>query len=151
MATSRKCGRGARERPAVVRRLGWTRCEARCSTRSNGGDAEVCSSLAGWAWTTNDLLDFDASTLEFGEAGDARMLLREHGDVFRAQLVAARWLDGYRHRRFTSQQTRPGGWPDAHQAGWDDAMKDVVEHLRQGDFLPGGRLYDDEAKGRFRG
>jgi len=23
-------------------------------------------------------------------------------------------------------------------------MRDVVAHLRQGDFLPGGTLYDDE-------
>ena len=28
------------------------------------------------------------------DAGDARGLLNQHGDVFRAQLVAARWFEG---------------------------------------------------------
>ena len=98
----------------------------------------------------NELLDFDSSTLNVSKAGDARRLLREHGDVFRAQLVAARWLEKQRHKRRQTRQTRPGEWPSAHDAGWDEAMEDLVQYLRQGDFLPGGRFYDDEAKERFR-
>ena len=99
----------------------------------------------------NELLDFGSSTLRISRAGDARRLLRAHGDVFRAQLVAARWFEKHLHKRKQTQQTRPGEWPSAHQAGWDEAMKDVIQYLRQGDFLPGGRFYDDEAKERFRG
>ncbi len=98
----------------------------------------------------NELLDFDSSTLRVGKAGDARLLLRRHGDVFRAQLVAACWLEKHRHRRTQARHTRSGEWPSAHQAGWDEAMEDVIRYLRQGDFLPGGRFFDDETKERFR-
>jgi hypothetical protein len=95
----------------------------------------------------NDLLGFDASTLGMADAGDARRLLREHGDVFRAQLVAARWLDGYRLRRLTAESpTHSEGW-ELHEEGFDEAMRDVIAHLRQGDFLPGGTLYEDEMTG----
>jgi hypothetical protein len=97
----------------------------------------------------NDLLDFDASTLARADAGDARLLLREHGDVFRAQLVTARWLEGYLRRRQESHGARPAG-PSNHSAdhedGFEEGMRDVIAHLRQGDFLPGGALYEDEQK-----
>jgi hypothetical protein len=97
----------------------------------------------------NDLLDFPASGLAMADAGDARGLLHEHGDVFRAQLVAARWLDGYRLRRLANQDrvTASADWP-VHEKGFDEAMRDVIAHLRQGDFLPGGRFYEDEMSGR---
>ena len=94
----------------------------------------------------NELLNFAASTLAMAEAGDARRLLREHGDVFRAQLVAARWLEGYRQRRLSETAGLVGGWPEGHEEGWDEAVRDVIAHLREGDFLPGGRLYEDEQK-----
>jgi hypothetical protein len=95
----------------------------------------------------NDLLGFDASTLAMADAGDARRLLREHGDVFRAQLVAARWLDAYRLRRLTAETpTDSEGW-ELHEEGFDEAMRDVIAHLRQGDFLPGATLYEDEMTG----
>jgi hypothetical protein len=97
----------------------------------------------------NELLNFDASGLAMADAGDARRLLREHGDVFRAQLVAARWLEGYRGRRLAdSSITQTAGW-EHHEAGWDEAMRDVIAHLRQGDFLPGGTLYEDEQSRRW--
>jgi hypothetical protein len=96
------------------------------------------------ALSDNELLNFDASTLAMADAGDARRLLREHGDVFRAQLVAARWLEGYRERRSKA------GWrparDEAFEAGVEDTLRDVVAHLRQGDFLPGGTLYQEEQK-----
>lgn len=86
------------------------------------------------------------------DAGDARRLLREHGDVFRAQLVAARWLDGYRLRRLADFDLLAGSIGPSHsrdhKRGFDEAMRDVVAHLRQGAFLPGGILYDDEIEGR---
>jgi len=95
------------------------------------------------ALTDNDLLDFDASRLWMTEASDVRRLLMKHGDVFRAQLVAARWLEGYRQRRLADTND----WPPEHEEGWDEAMRDVIAHLRQGDFLPGGVFYEDEQKG----
>lgn len=97
----------------------------------------------------NDLLNFAASTLAGADAGDARKLLREHGDVFHAQLVAARWLEGYLLRRLTGPAmiAAPPDWP-AHEKGFEEAMRDVIAHLRQGDFLPGGTLYEDEMAGK---
>jgi hypothetical protein len=67
--------------------------------------------------------------------------------VYRAQLVAARWLDGYRRRRL-SDKSQPWGRSEDYERGWDEAMRDVVAHLRQGDFLPAGILYRDEIEGR---
>ena len=98
------------------------------------------------ALSDNDLLDFDASSLAMADAGDARRLLHQHGDVFRAQLVAARWLEGYRQRRLSETSSLVGGWPQDHEEGLDEALRDVITHLRQGDFLPGGALYEDEQK-----
>jgi hypothetical protein len=96
--------------------------------------------------TDNDLLEFDASTLAMADAGDARHLLHEHGDVFRAQLVAARWLDGYLRRRPEGQARRVGRHSEDHETGFAEAMHDAVAHLRQSDSLPGGPLYEDEQK-----
>ena len=96
------------------------------------------------ALSDNELLDFDASGLAMAQAGDARRLLHQHGDVFRAQLVAARWLDAYRQRRLSETEQLVGGWHHEHEEGWDEAVRDVIAHLRQGDFLPGGKLYEDE-------
>lgn len=93
------------------------------------------------ALTDNELLDFDASTLAMAEPGDARRLLREHGDVFRAQLVMARWLLGWHKRTREKFRTLPDEtWGD----GWSEAVLEIVAHLRQGDFLPGGTHYEDE-------
>jgi hypothetical protein len=96
----------------------------------------------------NELLDFDASSLAIADAGDARRLLREHGDVFRAQLVAARWLEGYRLRRQEDQASmiKIGAHGEEHEEGFDEAMREVIAHLRQGEFLTGGTLYEDEQK-----
>jgi hypothetical protein len=94
------------------------------------------------ALSDNDLLDFDASGLAMADVGDARGLLHKHGDVFRAQLVAARWLEGYRQRRLSETAGLVAGWSHEHEEGWDEAMRDVIAYLRQGDFLPGGRFYE---------
>ena len=64
------------------------------------------------------------------DAGDARKLLNEHADVFRAQLVAARWLDGYRQRRLEDPTQFPSGHSPEYRDGFDEAMRDVVAHLR---------------------
>jgi hypothetical protein len=98
------------------------------------------------ALSDNDLLEFDASSLAMADVGDARRLLHQHGDVFRAQLVAARWLEGYRQRRLSETSSLVRGWPQEHEEGLDEALRDVIAHLRQGDFLPGGALYEEEQK-----
>lgn len=95
----------------------------------------------------NELLNFPTSNLAHGEAGDARLLLNEHGDVFRAQLIAARWLERWRERAENSDDLP--GMDDLSRefnAGLARALRDVIAHLRQGDFVPGGRAYEDEIK-----
>ena len=95
--------------------------------------------------TDNDLLEFNASSLVDVEAGDARRLLHEHGEVFRAQLIAACWLEGSRKRRAADIESVP--WPRRtspdHEAGFEEAIRAMVARLRQGDFLPGGESYRD--------
>jgi hypothetical protein len=91
------------------------------------------------ALTDRDLLRFDGSRLHDYDPAEAEETLREQGDVFRAQLVAARWIEGWRERYMAA------GWSgrsDEWKAGWDDALRDVVAHLRQGDLVPGGKLYE---------
>jgi hypothetical protein len=93
--------------------------------------------------TDNHLLAFN---LPGTEPVDAERLLHAHGDVFRAQLVAAHWLESYlKHRKRRKDET---AWPrrpnEERDAGYEAAVRDLVTHLRQGDFLPGGSLYEDE-------
>lgn len=99
----------------------------------------------------NDLLDFDASNMPMHEAGEARRLLHEYGDAFRYQLVAARWIEGYAIRRLVNSDTPALVAIEGHErfeGGAQDALRDIAAHLRQGDFMPGGPLYDDEMSGR---
>ena len=88
----------------------------------------------------DDLLDFDLKGLG-GFQTAPRTLLDRHGDVYRAQLVIARWLDGYRERRAASSTGE-----SSFDAGARDTLYDIAAHLRQGDFLPGGELYEDEQR-----
>ncbi len=74
----------------------------------------------------------------------ARQALEEHGDAFRYQLVVAQWIDGYRQRR--SEPSITSDPDDRFEAGVQDTLRDIAAHLRQGDFLPGGKLYEDELK-----
>lgn len=92
--------------------------------------------------TDDDLLDFSGSSLSIAAA---LRLLDEHGDVYRAQLVAARWLEDCRKRRQTTSQEV--AWPRRtnadHEAGFQAAASEMIAHLRQGDFLPGSDAYPD--------
>ena len=88
-----------------------------------------------------DLLDFDESELTIHEPGRSRRLLDEHGEVYRAQLVAARHLVMWADRI----ENRPAyGVDERHLRGFMNGLLEVAAHLRQGDYLPGGRLYEDE-------
>jgi hypothetical protein len=97
------------------------------------------------ALSDEELLSFDLKQLG-GFKKSPHSLLAEHGDVYRAQLVTARWLDGYRERRARPSITKD----ERFEAGALDTLSDIAAHLRQGDFLPGGTLYEDEIEGRFR-
>jgi hypothetical protein len=99
------------------------------------------------ALTDDELLDFDASRYAtYDEEKTRETLAGEHGDAYRAQLVAARWIDGWRRRTLAQDQLSTSHSEEWVQ-GWDDALSEVVAHLRQGDLIPGGVLYADAAEG----
>lgn len=96
------------------------------------------------ALTDDQLLDFDASRYAaYDEARARETLAGKGGDAYRSQLVAARWIEGWRQRTLTQDHGRSEEWIQ----GWDDALSEVVAHLRQGDLVPGGVLYTDAVGG----
>jgi hypothetical protein len=92
------------------------------------------------ALTDDELLDFDEDRLQHYSAGAGGRLLAEHGDVYRAQLVAARWIDSWREGL---REAPVSSDSDETRKGIDYALREVAAHLRQGDLAPGGVLYDE--------
>lgn len=98
------------------------------------------------ALTDDELLDFDHDRLAHFNLGDARQQLAESRDAFRSQLVAARWLDGWRERMGEDASlTHSADWQD----GFNSALREVAAHLRQGDLIPGGVLHDETDSGNL--
>jgi hypothetical protein len=92
------------------------------------------------ALTDDQLLEFDAGQYaSYDEARAREALAGEHGDAYRAQLVAARWIEGWRRRTLAEGPAGSEDWVK----GWDEGLSEVVAHLRQGDLIPGGILYTD--------
>jgi hypothetical protein len=95
--------------------------------------------------TDAELLGFNANSPSIPDTSDANRLLQEHGDVYRAQLVAAHWLEAGTKRRQANNDEIP--WPRRtsadHEAGFEAATREMIAHLRQGDFLPGSDSYPD--------
>lgn len=90
----------------------------------------------------DQLLDFDASRLADYDPKRARRTLEEHGDVYRAQLVAAHWIDYWAKGVLGSGSNSPE-W----RAGFEYAMREIAAHLRQGDLVPEGTLYEQTWRG----
>jgi hypothetical protein len=96
------------------------------------------------ALSDDQLLEFDSGQYASYDEGKAREALAgEHGDAYRAQLVAARWVEGWRQRTLAEDPVGSGARSEDWVRGWDDALREVVAHLRQGDLIPGGILYTD--------
>jgi hypothetical protein len=94
--------------------------------------------------TDEELLDFDHSRLAHFDLAAAKGQLAEDDGVFRAQLVAARWIEGWRNRMAEDELSpRSSDWQD----GFDSALREVTAHLRQGDLIPGGVLHDETDSG----
>jgi hypothetical protein len=91
------------------------------------------------ALTDNELLDFDLKRLG-GLTREPRSILEEHGDAYRNQLVAARWIERWAEGLEGPRPDRPA---DRYFDGMAEALRDVAAHLRQGDLLPGGVVYED--------
>jgi len=74
-------------------------------------------------------------------------MLADQGDVFRAQLVAAKWIE--RWAKTMAEDRGPGNLrSDDYEEGVQYALGQVGAHLRQGDLVPGGVLHDETANGR---
>lgn len=99
--------------------------------------------------TDDQLLDFDHSRLAHFDLEEARSTLARLGDVYRAQLVAARWIDGWRDRMERRGESPTHLRSEDYDAGFDQALREVAAHLRQGDLVPGGILHDETVDGRL--
>lgn len=93
------------------------------------------------ALTDEELLDFDKSGLVDYDPAKARQALDEHGDVFRAQLIAARWIEQWANGLAGDTWTLPTEVEQRKGVMW--ALRNVAAHLRQGDLIPGGTLYEE--------
>ena len=93
-----------------------------------------------------ELFDFELSGLNMN-LEHIRRALTHQGNVYRSQLVAARWLEGWRDQ---IQRRGAGEHPPEFLAGFEEALTAVIACLRQGDLIPGGKLYEDEVSGRAR-
>ena len=92
----------------------------------------------------DELFDFDHSRLVNFDLESARRQLAENGDSFRAQLIAALWIEGWRRRAAEDELPTQN---DAWREGFDTALREVAAHLRQGDLIPGGVLHDETDSG----
>lgn len=95
------------------------------------------------ALSDDELFDFDTAGLAIDSARLSRALAQQ-GNVYRAQLVAARWFEGW---RLQIRERGAGERSPDYLEGFDEALATVVAHLRQGDLIPGGPLYEDEVGG----
>jgi hypothetical protein len=100
------------------------------------------------ALTDEELFDFDKRQLMGWDSAHIERTLTERRDVYRAQLVAARWIDGWR-RRLSEDDPVGDQLSEDYRRGYSDALNEVVAHLRQGDLVPGGVLHDDTDAGRL--
>jgi hypothetical protein len=109
----------------------------------------MCARLAGPAtgyrhtlgMNDDQLLDFDPNSLGRIAITPADLLAR-FGDAYREHLALARFLDGYCERR-DAILTSPlnDEYTDSMVVA---ALCSLARHLRRGDLLPGGALYDDD-------
>jgi hypothetical protein len=96
--------------------------------------------------TDQQLLDFDWSGFASIDAERAHESVEgEDGDLYRNHLLIARWLDMWREG-MERQAGRPAGSDPERQSGISYALTEVAAHLRQGDFLPGGKLHEQEQR-----
>jgi hypothetical protein len=93
-------------------------------------------------FSDDELLDFDMKRLAHPVA--PRPLLEKHGDSYRHQLVAARFCDDWAAGLTESIKSPAMQGRAEHREGMVEALRDMAAHFRQGDFLPGGTLYEEQ-------
>lgn len=92
----------------------------------------------------DELLDFDQDDLfdveTLGKPYEGRRMLEENGDVFRSQLLLARWIDGWAQRICEE----PGPMNPGAVYSVTNTLLELAAYIRQGRFLPEGQFYEDE-------
>lgn len=84
------------------------------------------------------LLDFDTSRLAAWDEVDTEQLLTEQPDLYRNHLVIAKWID-----RWLEDMTHPSsGLEGKSEEGFQEGLREISAHLRQGDLLPGGGVFE---------
>lgn len=91
------------------------------------------------ALSDDELLDFDLTRPGSFKMAP-RTLLAQHGDVYRFQLVAAQWAQLWADR---IEEREMPGVDENFEAGMVNGLREIAAHLRQGDLLPGGTLYEE--------
>lgn len=84
------------------------------------------------------LLDFDVSQLADFSPDRAHAALARHPEAYTSQLVMAHWMEGWRERMATQEWNS-----DEAAEAFDYAVRELMAHLRQGDFLPDGVFFRD--------
>ncbi|WP_282944523.1 hypothetical protein [Cellulomonas endometrii] len=87
----------------------------------------------------DELLAFDRSRISDAEEVNFAALLKEHGDQYRSHLLIAKWIDRWRED-YEHTAVAPGEWGNGYTRG----IAEVAAHLRRGDLLPGGVIYDEQ-------
>lgn len=97
------------------------------------------------ALTDDDLVAVDEARMPNFDDAKARRDLEEHGDAFRHQLVVARHLDLWADLAEGTKRspTTDISWVD----GRVKTLREVADQLRAGEYVPGGRPYDETIAG----
>lgn len=91
------------------------------------------------------LLDFNAAHILLYSDEETREYLERFGDAFRYQLVGALQLDEWA----ANLEDDPIASMDPVEVrGWVNALRNVAAILRQGNYLPGGSLFEGVVRDR---
>lgn len=88
--------------------------------------------------TDEELLDFDSTQMANFSAEKARKSLTEQRELYRNQLMAAMWISIWADAVDEDEALGSRDQINSYVA----ALREVVAHLRQGDLLPGGVIYE---------
>jgi hypothetical protein len=88
------------------------------------------------------LLSFDTSRLANYSQVNAEKALVDYPDVYRSHLLIAHWVD-----KWIGEMAEDPTLSGASQEGFVKGLREVAAHLRQADFLPGGRLNTENLPG----
>lgn len=90
----------------------------------------------------DELLNFDKDRLADWQPARADSALNgSDGDLFRSHLAIAKWLEGWTDRLAEGPRIFDG--PEEREA-YIAGIREVMAHLRQGDFVPGGTFYEED-------